>query len=374
MAASNTKQNLAATVQQNYDKKSELKAFDDTKAGVKGLIDAGITKVPQIFIHPEALLLEQNPSTPKEPHPIFPLIDLQNININSKEIVKQIEEASQTWGFFQVINHGIPMSVLDKMLHGARRFHELDIEVKKPYYSRDVARKVMYNCNFDLFSEKSLASNWRDSLYSVMAPEPAKPEELPEICREITMEYSNYVMKLGYKLLELLSEGLGLKPNHLKELGCAEGLGILCNYYPSCPQPELAIGTSRHADNDFFTVLLQDDIGGLQVFHKNQWVDVPPIHGALVINIGDILQLISNDKYKSIEHRVLANKIGPRISVASFFSTGPFATSRIYGPIEELLSKDNPPNYRAITMKEFFEYTSKKGLDGNSNLSHYKII
>ncbi|CAN4096257.1 unnamed protein product [Withania somnifera] len=311
MAASNTQQNLDVTFQQNYDKQSELKAFDDTKAGVKGLIDAGITKVPQIFIHPEAL--EQNPSSPKKPHPIFPLIDLQNININKKEIVKQIQEASEAWGFFQVIDHGIPVSVLDEMLRGARHFHEQHIDVKKPYYSRDVARKVMYNCNFDLFSEKSLAPNWRDSLYSVMAPDPANPDELPEIC-------------------------------------------------------------SRHADNDFFTVLLKDDLGGLQVFHKNQWVDVPPTHGALVINIGNILQLISNDKYKSIEHRVLANKIGPRISVASFFSTGPFATSRIYGPIEELLSKDDPPKYRSITMKEFFEYSTKKGLDGNSNLSHYKII
>lgn len=70
---------------------------------------------------------------------------------------------------------------------------------------------------------------------------------------------------------------------------------------------------------------------------------------------------------------MLANKLGPRISVASFFTTGALTSSRIYGPIEELLSKDNPPKYRATTVKEFFEYSSKKGLDGNSNLSHYKI-
>lgn len=182
MDVSNTQQNLA-TSQPNYDKQSELKAFDDTKAGVKGLIDAGITKVPRIFIHPEAL---ENPSSPKKTSFIFPLIDLQNMNkdpIKHKEIVSKIRDAAETWGFFQVINHGIPVSVLDEMLRGARRFHEQEIDVKKPYYSRDVARKVMYNCNFDLFSEKPLAANWRDSLYSVMAPTPAKPEELPETCR-----------------------------------------------------------------------------------------------------------------------------------------------------------------------------------------------
>ncbi|CAN4096256.1 unnamed protein product [Withania somnifera] len=372
MAAFNTQQILVTTFRQNYDRKSELKVFDDTKAGVKGLVDAGITKLPQIFITPEPL--EKNSSSPQKTHPVFPIIDLENININNKEIVKQIQAASETWGFFQAINHGIPVSVLNEMLRGVRCFHEQDTDIKRPYYSRDVTRKVMYNCNFELFSEKSPSANWRDSLYCVMAPNPAKPEELPETCREILIEYSDHVMKFGNKLLELLSEGLGLKPNHLKELGCAEGLGILCNYYPSCPEPELAIGTSRHADMDFFTVLLQDDLGGLQVLHKNQWVDVPHTPGALLINIGDILQLISNNKYKSIDHRVLTNKTGPRISVASFFSTGPFATSRIYGPIEELLSKDDPPKYRSITMKEFFEYSTKKGLDGSSNLSPYKII
>ncbi|KAM3356531.1 hypothetical protein P3S68_023245 [Capsicum galapagoense] len=73
------------------------------------------------------------------------------------------------------------------------------------------------------------------------------------------------------------------------------------------------MGTSKHSDGDFITVVLQDHVGGLQVLHQNQWVDVPPSPGALVVNIGDLLQLISNDKYISVEHRVLANKVGPRI-------------------------------------------------------------
>ncbi|CAN4096255.1 unnamed protein product [Withania somnifera] len=355
MAAFNTQSIIATTYQQNYDKKSELRAFDDTKAGVKRTV----------FIHPEAL--EQYPSDPKKTYPVVPIIDLQQQQRNSEANSR----SSRDMGFLPSDQSWCSGVCLGR---GARHFHEQHVDVKKPYYSRDIARKVMYNCNFYLFSEKSPAANWRDSLYCVMTPNPAKAEELPETCRDIIIEYSDHVMKFGYTMLELLSEGLGLKPNHLKELGCSEGLSILCNYYPSCPQPELAIGTSKHADNVFFTVLLQDDLGGLQVLHKNQWVDVPPAPGALLINIGDILQLLSNDKYKSIEHRVLANKIGPRISIAGFFSTGPITTSRIYGPIEELLSKDNPPKYRAITMKEYFEYTSKKGIDGNSNLDHYKII
>jgi isopenicillin N synthase-like dioxygenase len=97
-------------------------------------------------------------------------------------------------------------------------------------------------------------------------------------------------MKLGILLLELLSEALGLNPNHLNDIDCSEGLALVCHYYPACPQPELTIGASKHADNAFLVVLLQDHTGGLQVLHQDKWVDVPPVPGALVVNIGDLLQ------------------------------------------------------------------------------------
>ncbi len=104
-------------------------------------------------------------------------------------------------------------------------------------------------------------------------------------------EYSKQVMNLGILLFELLSEALGLNQNHLNDIDCYEGLAVLCHYYPACPQPELTLGTSKHADNGFLTILLQDHIGGLQVLFQGKWIDIPPEPGALVVNIGDLLQV-----------------------------------------------------------------------------------
>lgn len=86
-----------------------------------------------------------------------------------------------------------------------------------------------------------------------------------------------------------------------------------------------------------------------------------------------ILQLISNDKFKSSEHRVLANKEGPRVSVACFFSTSLLPSSKLYGPIKELISEENPPKYKETTVNNYVTYSLARGLDGTSPLLDFKL-
>ncbi|PIN16396.1 Iron/ascorbate family oxidoreductase [Handroanthus impetiginosus] len=265
------------------------------------------------------------------------------------------------------------MSFTNEVLEYVRKFHELGSEVKKKYYSRDFKKKVVYISNFDLYKAPSV--DWRDTLYLIMAPKPPQPEELPQVCKESIMEHSNQVKELGIKLFELISEGLGLNKNHLKEMDCAEGLYVIARHYPFCPQQNLTLGFSSHTDSGFLTLLLQDQIGGLQVLHNNHWVDVPLSPGALIVNLGDLMELITNAKFKSVYHRVLANNICPRISVAFFFRMHlqENSNSRLYGPIKKLLSEENPPIYREAIGEEIVACRYTKGLDGIPLLSHFKL-
>ncbi|AET02504.1 putative deacetoxyvindoline 4-hydroxylase [Medicago truncatula] len=358
-----------------YDRQKELKLLDESKEGVKGLVDAGLTKVPKIFIHDK--IHEHNNKQTSSTNLSIPIIDFGPLFTNTSsssrlEIIEKVKHASEKWGFFQVVNHGIPSTVLDEMIDGVVRFHEQDTEMKKKFYSRDITKRAYFNTNFDLYVTPAV--NWRDSLSCVMGPQPLDPQDLPTVCRDITVKYSDYVNKVGMILLELLSEALGLNSNYLKDIDCAEGLFLISHYYPPCPEPELTFGTSAHSDSSFFTVLLQDQLGGLQVFHGNQWVDVTPIPGALVINLGDMMQLITNDKFLSVKHRVLAPKIGPRISVACFFRQHlPPENSKLYGPITELLTPENPPVYKETSVKGLVSHYYGKGLDGNSALDHFRI-
>ena len=98
-------------------------------------------------------------------------------------------------------------------------------------------------------------------------------------------------MQVAELLMELLSEGLGLKSATFKEMTCLDARVMVGHYYPHCPQPDLTVGIASHTDPGVLTLLLQNSVVGLQVKHGDKWVDAKPVPGALVINIGDILQV-----------------------------------------------------------------------------------
>ncbi|KAM1109138.1 hypothetical protein EV1_008679 [Malus domestica] len=319
----------------SYDRMKEVKEFDDSKMGVKGLSDSGITVIPQIFVHDPQTLSDLKPSS-KNTTTTIPTIDLSHINsaAHRPKIVDQVKSASKTFGFFQVTNHGVPVSVLDETITAVKAFHELPQEDRAKYYKRNEGKGVMYASNADLY--RTSAASWRDSLQVWMSPERGKAEEVPEACRE-----------------ELFLVG---------------------HCYPYCPQPDRTIGITAHTYVTALTVLLRNHVPGLQVRHENEWLDVKTVPGGLIINVGDLLQIISNGEYKSVQHRVLANSWKEAlISVVMFFYHTKWREDNYYGPLPELLSPEKPPIYRDFTKHELLENYYSKGLDSKSFIDKVTI-
>ncbi|CAN1311995.1 1-aminocyclopropane-1-carboxylate oxidase homolog 1 [Linum perenne] len=365
---------MVSTVADDYDRMAELKSFDESKAGVKGVVDSGIKEIPRIFHAPPHFLKDGSPYSSDDPNFKFPIIDLSMVHdpIKRKETVDQIRNAAESWGFFVIVNHGVPKNIQDEMTTRINEFFELDVEQKKEFYGREQTKKVMYSSNPDMYATP-VCSCWKDIIIYNLTPDPVQPEEFPECFRESVPEYAAEMMKLGELLFELLSESLGLDKNHLKDIDCMEGFGLGCHYCPPCPQPELTVGAVPHADISFLNIIQQDQIGGLQVLRRGSWIDVPFVPGAMVVNNGDMFQLISNDRVKSTLHRVISKKTGPRISIPSFFGHGTTKSTRMYGPIKEMLSDNDPPKYKETTIRDFFVKTFTKGANDFSILNHLKI-
>ncbi|KAL6217510.1 hypothetical protein ACLB2K_010727 [Fragaria x ananassa] len=353
----NTK--MAAVV--DYDlREKELKAFDESKAGVKGFVDAGVTKLPGMFMHPpENLLNSPFPGEEEQYQKVrslqFPVIDLSGFDNSEKrkEIINDINKAAESWGFFQLVNHGIPLEAMEGIQRSIREFHELPQEEKAKWYSRDFTKKVnFFSFHGDL--KVTTPADWRDTLSCKVLEDPKSFEEIPQVCRGEVSEYMKHIDGVLQKLSELFSEALGLSSDYLASTRCFRARSLACHYFPICPEPHLTMGGTKHTDLGFLTLLLQDSVGGLQVRHQGFWIDVPPVKGALLANLADMMEIVTNCKFKSVEHRVLLKPtVEPRISIACFLSTDDL--EKPYGPIKELISEDNPPKFSEVKFGEYMK-------------------
>ncbi|AQK64240.1 gibberellin 20-oxidase4 [Zea mays] len=128
--------------------------------------------------------------------------------------------------------------------------------------------------------------------------------------------------ELAFKLLELIARSLKLRPDRLHGFFKDQTTFIRLNHYPPCPSPDLALGVGRHKDAGALTILYQDDVGGLDVRRRSdgEWVRVRPVPDSFIINVGDLIQVWSNDRYESAEHRVSVNSARERFSMPYFFN------------------------------------------------------
>ncbi|KAJ8440802.1 hypothetical protein Cgig2_000690 [Carnegiea gigantea] len=176
---------------------------------------------------------------------------------------------------------------------------------------------------------------------------------------------------LGSRILGLISKGLGLESKYFaKEL--SEDCTLTINHYPPCPNPSLSLGINKHTDPSLITILLTGEVPGLQALMDGQWMGVETLPNALLVIIGNQLEVVSNGKLKSGIHRVVTNAKEARSSAAFFINP---TKSCIVEPAKALVEAQNSePLYKAFQYKDFFKaYTDASSGDIVAVLEAFKI-
>nr|GMC69570.1 protein SRG1-like [Ipomoea batatas] len=125
------------------------------------------------------------------------------------------------------------------------------------------------------------------------------------------------------------------------------------NHYPRCPQPDKVIGLYPHSDATGITIVLQlNETEGLQVKKDGMWIPVKPLPDAFIVNIGDIIEILSNGTYHSAEHRAIVNSKEERLSIATFFN--PRLDAEL-GPAPTLITPQNPAKFRTVGVEDYFK-------------------
>ncbi|XP_074292635.1 feruloyl CoA ortho-hydroxylase F6H1-3 [Silene latifolia] len=344
-----------------------------TGHGVKGLSEMDLNNLPKQYIQPQS----ERPSSMKiketdgVEESSIPIIDLSKWE--DPWVANSICDAAEKWGFFQIVNHGVPVEVLEDVKQATLAFFGLPPDEKKKYFKENsVSNHVRLSTSFIPEAENAL--EWKDYLSLFYVSDDEALALWPSACRDQLLNYMRKCEVVIKPLVEALMKGLSIDEiNETKWTQLTGSKRINLNYYPKCPKPELTVGVGRHSDVSTFTILLQDDIGGLYVRAPDgeSWVHVPPIAGALVINVGDALQILSNGRYKSIEHRVIANGTKDRISIPLFVNPKP---SEVIGPLEEVLENTGEkPKYKNVLYSDYTLCFYRKAHDGKGTLDFAKI-
>ncbi|MCD7463537.1 Scopoletin 8-hydroxylase [Datura stramonium] len=336
--------------------------------GVKGLVDNGIKMVPERYIQPPNERIDKKIINSNDQ--LLVAIDLSKLDgAEHDEVVGAISMAAETLGFFQVVNHGVTLELLESLKAAAHNFFAQP-PMKKAVYLKGVSPSPLVKYGTSFVPEKEMALEWKDYVSMMYTNDDEAHAQWPPECKDVALEYLKSSTKLVRKLLEILFGNLGVTLDEEK-FESVTGLKMVnMNFYPSCPNPELTIGVGRHSDMGTLTVLLQDGIGGLYVkleqsHVEDEWIEIPPIPGALVINVGDTMQILSNGRYKSAEHRVRTTSSESRVSIPLFATPKP---SEKICPLPQLVESDGVAHYRQVLFGDYMQNFFGKAHEGKKSL------
>nr|AIA59798.1 leucoanthocyanidin dioxygenase [Lycoris radiata] len=307
--------------------------------------------------------------------PQVPIVNLHRLFNGDDDEAHKLGSAVQSWGLFQAIGHDLSPSFLDEVQDVSRKFFQLPLEVKQKYSNLKSGKFELEGYGNDHVATKEQIIDWNDRLYLLVQPEDKRKlewwPENPSSFREILHEYTMKTRKIADLILLALAKLLKLDENYfVNELGDEAEVFARFTYYPSCSRPDLVFGIKPHSDSSVMTILLLDEeVDGLQVLKDGKWVKVPSIPHALLINLGNQMEIMSNGIFKSPVHRVVANS-KERISIAMFYSLEP---EKILEPSEHLVSESRPSLYNKMTVKDFLIAFFEKFSHGVCTIEWLKV-
>ncbi|XP_020680993.1 flavanone 3-dioxygenase 2 [Dendrobium catenatum] len=237
------------------------------------------------------------------------------------------------------------------MMEAFTKFFNLTEEEKKYYTKTNLYEPVCHGTSSNLMGMD--VRFWRDFLRVVVHPVFHYPDK-PRDFRAISDEYAHKTREIYNELLRAIWESLDLDVSFMEEsleLKSSRQT-LVTNLYPPCPQPELALGLPPHSDPCLVTLLMQNKgFNGLQVLHNGKWIVIQLVPRSLLYLTGDIIEIISNGRYKSIVHRAMVSSESTRISVAT--QVTPPIENVTFAPAPKLLERsDCSTIFRGITFKE----------------------
>ncbi|KAL9254646.1 Oxoglutarate-dependent flavonoid 7-O-demethylase 1-like protein [Drosera capensis] len=305
--------------------------------------------------------------------PVIDVSKLSNIEGSCRESeLEKLHSACKDWGIFLAVNHGVGASLQEKLKHEVEEFFKLPLEEKMKYQLKPGDFQG-YGQTLIALDGKKL--DWADRFYMVTSPtHMRKPHLIPQLSpslRDALEAYMIDLQDLARKLVLSIARSLGIEEKEMMEMFEDGMQSIRMTYYPPCPKPELVMGLKPHSDGSLITFVLQvNGVEGLQVKKDGTWIPVNFMPDSFVVNLGDILEILSNGLYKSCEHRATVNAIKERISFAMFFN--PKLEAEV-GPSRSLLSLQNPPLFRRVGMQKYVEDFFARRLDGKSYLEVLRL-
>ncbi|ESQ31545.1 hypothetical protein EUTSA_v10005710mg [Eutrema salsugineum] len=284
----------------------------------------------------------------------IPVVDLSNSD--EDEVARAVVQASEEWGVFQVVNHGIPTELIRRLKEVGTEFFELP-ETEKEVVARPADSKDLEGYTTDYKDGKGRGKTWADHLFHRIWP-PSRinyrfwPSNSPDY-KEVNEEYAKQIKKLSENIMGWLSEGLGLRRDALKEGLGGETVEYLMKviFYPPCPDLDMLYGAPHHTDLNAITFLIANEVHGLQAFQDNKWIDVEYDDSGIVVIIADQIRRMSNGRYKCGEHRATMDTEKTRISWPVFAEPN---LDHVVGPLPELISgDDNAPKFKPHFYRDY---------------------